>query len=96
MNLQQLNKNKNAGNLGKTLLFYLSAILIITVLEWMGPSGPCTPGLGFVALFAAIPVVIVLSILNLIKIVEGDRTHLISLAIHFGILLCFVLSTCAR
>jgi len=96
MNIRQIAKSKIAVNLGKTLLFYLLAVVAITVLEKIEPSGPCTLGFGFALLFATIPIVIILAGSNLVKIAKGDRTHIASLAVHMIVLVCFLLSTCTK
>jgi hypothetical protein len=66
-----------------TLGFYFLTSVVIYLLEKVSPSGPCTPGLGILSFFVAIPVAMILFCLNLYKIVMGETQHTGSMVVHF-------------
>lgn len=68
---------------GFAILFYLVSIATVFALSQWSPSGPCTPGLailGFLFLLFSSPC---LFLLNLVRVLRGDKTNTAALVIHF-------------
>jgi ACR3 family arsenite efflux pump ArsB len=64
-----------------TLIFYSIAAAMIALLEWLFPSGPCTPGLGVLSFFLLIPVSVGLLIRNVI-LTFTDRKYFTAVLLH--------------
>ena len=75
----------------QTIVFYCIAALVIYLLNASSPSGACVPGLGAISFMLLIPTIIVLLLINLFKILEGDRTNILSAVIHSLVLLTIVI-----
>jgi hypothetical protein len=75
----------------KTIVFYCISTLVVYLLNAVSPSGPCVPGLGAVSFILLIPTIIILLLINLFKILEGDRTNILSAVIHSLVLLTIVI-----
>jgi 4-hydroxybenzoate polyprenyltransferase len=74
-----------------TLLFYFLSYITIQVLNKISPSGPCVPGLSFLAFLALIPICIILFLINAYKTLEGDKTNIISTILHLIVGVFFIL-----
>lgn len=74
-----------------TILFYTGSIAAIYFFEKLDPSGPCTPGLGFMACLLFIPLALGLLIRNIYMTIFRDRRNLIVALLHTAILLTLFL-----
>lgn len=70
-----------------TILFYIGSIATIYLFEKLSPSGPCTPGLGFMACLLFIPLAIALLLRNIYLTIVGDRKNGIVALLHAAILM---------
>ena len=70
-----------------TFIFYAIAISAVVILEKIGPSGPCTPGLGVFCFFLLVPVVFGLMIYNIYLIVNKGKKNGVIAAFHALVLL---------
>jgi hypothetical protein len=62
----------------------------VQVLEKISPSGPCVPGLGFVALMLLIPVIGFLVIRNIFLASSRDENYWILVGLHLAIITIFL------
>ncbi len=77
-------KNPTSKNTILTLLFYLSVIIVVAILNQYSPSGPCNPGLGILLLiFVLFLMTPILFVINFNKTRRGDKTNRYSALIHF-------------
>ena len=84
-------QNTKTQKASLTILFYVSAALIIFLLDIATPSGPCTPGLGILS-FMLLPFISsVLLFKNFKKTYKGDKNNKLPLLIHFLFLVGFVI-----
>ena len=75
-----------------TLIFYALSIPLVWVLCCISPSGPCTPGLGVLGLFALFLLSIILFIINLGITVFGKGQNGTPALIHLLVAIgCFVI-----
>jgi hypothetical protein len=65
-----------------TALFYTLSFIILPILEYQSPSGPCVPGLGMLGFFLLIPISAVLFLISLYKAAEVNKVYLYSSLIH--------------
>ena len=82
--------NLTAQNTILTLLFYVSIIITVAILNQYSPSGPCNPGLGILLLmFVLFLMTPILFVINFNKTKKGDKTNRYSALIHFIVLISF-------
>lgn len=75
----------------KTVLFYIIAGLAIYFLENIVPSGPCTPGLGILALLLLPFISGILFAVNFVKRYKGQKEFGYSALMHFVVIVAFVI-----
>lgn len=87
------NTNTSSGTVRKlltpTILYYLFTILIIVIGNQCMPSGPCTPGLGIMAFFLAVPTSVTLLFRNIYLGLSRNKTHFLVAALHAVVLTTF-------
>lgn len=71
-----------AAKMVQTLLFYAICISLVALGEWIVPSGPCTPGCGFLVGILAAPISLFLFAWNGFLLLAKGRDWLPSTLIH--------------
>lgn len=77
----------------KSIIFYVIASLMIVVINASGKfkSGPCTPNLDILSVYAVVVLNIVLLIVNVIKALVMKRQTRLSVTVHFFVLLIWII-----
>lgn len=75
----------------KLMLFYVVYLIATYVINYVSPSGPCTPGPGFFMFMLLIPISILLLLKDIFKCMRNpERSRLYCVLIHpavWGILI---------
>ncbi|WP_267265106.1 hypothetical protein [Chryseobacterium formosus] len=77
----------------KSIIFYVIAILTIVVINASGKfkSGPCTPNLDVLSVFAVVALNVILLIVNIVKAFVMKKQTRLSVVVHFVALLIWVI-----
>jgi hypothetical protein len=67
----------------RTIVIYLVVFALFKLLDHFFPAGMCNPGISLFLLFALYLIIPPFFIYNLVEGVKGNRSNLISSAIHF-------------
>ncbi len=67
----------------KLVLFYIIYLIGVYVVDKLAPSGPCTPGPGFLLFMLFIPISIILFLKDIFKYIKNpERSRLYCIIIH--------------
>lgn len=77
----------------KSILFYAVALLIVVVINFSGKfkSGPCTPNLDVLSVFAVVALNVILLIVNIVKAFVMKKQTRFSVVVHFVALLIWAI-----
>lgn len=65
-----------------TVLFYVTAVFAVMLLNAYSPSGPCAPGNGIMLLLFLIPVVVFLVLKNIYKALFRNKENWTLVVVH--------------